>query len=559
MRVFDFLNYQVGLNGERPQIIVLPSKRKNGAENPIMTRWTNNQPSRQFYTLYFQGYVARKQPISAADAKKKQRLAPKIPTAAPATKPTSPNHILNVRLCVSINKPQLETLMIATNKTMHTSCVIEVDPIRSELVEKIGWITGSHKDMNRSHWEHFLTANLASTVGVSFPFKLNMEAVTPPGHLSTAARTKQLRPPKGVDSIQMWRVTTGKASALGLSKAMYTLFHDIWEGQVLGQNMHYIPTSASVTPDGIATMWAAAKEWQDSTISVKSFGLKSLHERINLFVPGEAPRSLAFYLRKLHHAEGKPLFHAVEEQAPNNTDITSHGAFPVVYLLVHKEKKWMAEQIADDIHTALVYTNPSLTKTHLYREGATYVTVGDQKREAQVRAEAALAALTLQVAARNYTVVPPPLPPAPARPPRPPVPPPPPVNQYPSTGWGAARGIPGGWGAARARAREEEEDDMPSLNAPFPAWDTTTGRHTADHNEAPMSPGWEQGFIAARNSTRTNIPWGEAPHFTPMEFPIEVDQDPPLLRPVNDTPRIPVNKVTPSIPPLWIAPPVLPL
>jgi hypothetical protein len=90
IRVFDFLNYQVSLNGERPHIIVLPSKRKNGAENPSMTRWTNNQPSRQFYTLYFQGYVARKQPISAAEAKKKQRLAPNIPTAAPTAKPAGP-------------------------------------------------------------------------------------------------------------------------------------------------------------------------------------------------------------------------------------------------------------------------------------------------------------------------------------------------------------------------------------------------------------------------------------------------------------------------------------
>ena len=160
--------------------------------------------------------MARKQPISAADAKKKQCVAPKPPTAAPNVKPAGPSHILNFRLCVSINRHQYETLVTATAKTTHTSCVIEVDPIRSEIVEKIGWITGSHKDMNRSHWEHFLTARLASAVGVSFPFKLNMEAVTPSSHISTAARNKQLRPPKGVDPIQMWRVTTGKASALGL-------------------------------------------------------------------------------------------------------------------------------------------------------------------------------------------------------------------------------------------------------------------------------------------------------------------------------------------------------
>ena len=141
---------------------------------------------------------------------------------------------------------------------------------------------------------------------------------------------------------------------------------------------------------------------------MKSFGLKPLYDCIALSVQGEPSRSLAFYLRKLHHSAGK--LHSVEEQAHTTTEIASHGALPVVYLLVHKENKWMAEQIADDVHTALVYTNPLLTKMHLYRDGASYVTVGDQKREAQVRAEAALAALTLQVAARTYTVVPPPYP-----------------------------------------------------------------------------------------------------------------------------------------------------
>jgi hypothetical protein len=161
MQVFDFLNYQVGLNGERPQIIVLPSKRKNGVENPIMTRWTNNQPSRQFYSLYFQGYVARKQPISAAEAKKKQKSAPTIPTAAPTTKTAGPSHILNVRLCVSINRPQLETLVLATTKTKHPpSCVIEVDPIRSEFVEKLGGSLHIWKECHTPN-HHYLYMPLA--------------------------------------------------------------------------------------------------------------------------------------------------------------------------------------------------------------------------------------------------------------------------------------------------------------------------------------------------------------------------------------------------------------
>jgi hypothetical protein len=35
-------------------------------------------------------------------------------------------------------------------------------------------------------------------------------------------------------------------SASGLSQqALYTLFHELWEGKVLAQNMHYIPISAS--------------------------------------------------------------------------------------------------------------------------------------------------------------------------------------------------------------------------------------------------------------------------------------------------------------------------
>ena len=524
MRVFDFLNYQVGLNGERPQILVLPSKRKNGAENPITTRWTNNQPARQFYTLYFQGYVARKQPVSTADAKKKRGNDPKLPTATPNTKPNGTPHTMNVRMCVSINRPQYNTLLAATAKTTNTSCAISVDTIRTEFVEKIGWITGSHRDMNRSHWEHFLTTHLAMSVGKSFPFTLHMEAITPPSHIHKDARNRQLNPPRGVEPIQMWRVVTGKDSAQGLSTSLSTLFHDIWAGQVLGQHMHYIPTSASVTPEGISTMWAAAKEWQESTITVKSFGLKPLHDRIALGVLGEPPRSLAFYLRHLHHAEGRPLFHAVEEHDPTPSEIASHGALPVVYLLVHKENRWMAEQIADDVYTALVYTNPLLTKTHLYRDGTSYVTMGDQKREMQVRAEAALAALTLQVAERNYTVVPPPLPPAPVIPPRPR----PPAPAYNEGGWGQNRN---GWGAAAARAREEMEaaDGMPSLYEAASGWNATgwvptNRRRPADPDEEPTTLGWGQG-TTTWDTTRTSPPWGEVHQFSSTENPIDVDQD----------------------------------
>jgi hypothetical protein len=219
----------------------------------------------------------------------------------------------------------------------------------------------------------------------------------------------------------------------------------------------------------------------------------------------------------------------------------------------------MAEQIADDIHTALVYTNPSLKKTHLYREGATYVPLGDQKREAKVRAEAALAALTLQVSARNYTVVPPPLPPAPVRPPRPPAPPPPPVNQYRGTGWVAAKkkhqadGVQPGLELGMKRMMICRPSMIHLQDGAQPPGDTqmTPMRHQRpkDGDRASLQHG-TQLVLPHQGAKSLSSP--------PRKF-LSTSTRIPLLLPVNDAPRNLANMATLSIIPLWIARPVLPL
>ena len=42
--------------------------------------------------------------------------------------------------------------------------------------------------------------------------------------------------------------------------------------------MQFLHNSTGDTPEGKATMWQAAKTWQDSTVLVKSFGLVHLHD-----------------------------------------------------------------------------------------------------------------------------------------------------------------------------------------------------------------------------------------------------------------------------------------
>ena len=105
------------------------------------------------------------------------------------------------------------------------------------------------------------------------------------------------------------------------------------------------------------------KAWQDSTVTVKSFGLRPLHNRIPLDNDNKYAtlKSLAFLIRRLHHPEGGPIFRAVEERAhPSHADSLIHGDWPVVYLLVHREHKWMSDKIAADVYTALAYTHKSL-------------------------------------------------------------------------------------------------------------------------------------------------------------------------------------------------------
>ena len=331
MKIHDFLEFQME---KHATIIVLPSKHQGGAENPITTRWATQKTPRHVFPQYFQGYAAQPTPKSSKASKKQQGMPSKTPKGAPPTaKPTS--HVLTVRCCISLKQCHLSTLdhCIYMNNSKGSIFTLEIDSLRSEMLENIGWITGSHKNMNRAHWEHFITTQLAIKVGFSFPFQLHMATLTPPKEATSAEKNRQ-QPKRNGDPIQMWRVITGTTSAPGLTQALYKLFHEIWGGKLFGQDMHYIPSSASNTPEGCSTLWNLSKTWQDSTITVKSFGLRPLHNRIPLDEQGmPTQKSLAFLLRTLHHPEGGPIFRAVEEREhPSHADSLIHGDWPVVCL-----------------------------------------------------------------------------------------------------------------------------------------------------------------------------------------------------------------------------------
>ena len=392
MKVYDFLHFQVGPNAT---ILVLPSKRRGGGdENPITTRW-NSKTNRSIFTNYFQGYTLPKTPLSAAAAKK---------TASAVKKDTSKNNTkpgttLNVRVCISIFKFQLPTLDQAAKLLPDPFMTISVDPIRSEIIEKIGWITGTHKDMNHHHWEHFLAAQLTNVVGCSYDFRLEMEALSPPRGVSGNERFRQSNPKRGVDPIQLWRVHAGKSSASGLSSALHSLFHTTWKDKLFDQDMLFLPSSTGDTPEGKTAMWTAAKSWQDSTVSVKSFGLCHLHNRITLddATESDTPHSLAYYCRKIHHSGGPSLFRAIEERATTATDKITHGNGHVVYFLVHRDDKRVAEMFASDVFNTLAYTNPRLTMANVYRKGDSYIPLATTQAVADAEAAEALAALTLRV------------------------------------------------------------------------------------------------------------------------------------------------------------------
>ena len=394
MKVFDFLHYQVGPNAT---ILVLPSKRRGGDENPILTRWTKTT-NRSVFPIYFQGYTVPKTPTSAAAAAKKAKATKQQKDdSGSASKGTT----LHVRACVSIQKFQLAKLGKAMANITDPHMQLNIDPIRAEMVEKIGWITGSHKIMNISHWQHFLHTQLKHFVGSSYEYRLQMDALPPPRSASGNERYRQTHPKNGVDPIQMWGVYTGRPSAPGLSSALHSLFHTTWKGKLFGQDMQFLPIATGDTPDGQATMWLAAKTWQDNTVVIKSFGLHHLHD---LIMPQGADgmtnqsHSLAYYCRQVHQPGGPPLFRAVEEQeSPTPSDLLIHGPGPVAYFLVHKDDKRVAEMFAADVYNTLVYTNPTLKAEHVYRMGSAYVPLAATQAVADAEAAEALEALHLRV------------------------------------------------------------------------------------------------------------------------------------------------------------------
>ena len=301
MKIYDFLHYKVGSN---VTILVLPSKRRGGDENPIITRW-NKSTNRSIFPIYFQGYILPKTPLSAA-AEKKATTTAKNKTD-PAIKA---GRILKVRVCVSLQVFQLTALERAIKVNTDSQFHVELDSIRSEFIERIGWITGSHKAMNRTHWAHFIKAQLTHLVGACYELRLEIEALSPPKGASGNEKFRQYNPKKGTDPIQMWAVYTGKPSANGLCSSLHSLFHTTWHDKLFGQDMQFLPTSTADSPDGKATMWQAAKVWQDTTVVVKSFGLCHIHDRIVLpAIPGLSEpnnHSLAYYCRQVHQPGGPP-------------------------------------------------------------------------------------------------------------------------------------------------------------------------------------------------------------------------------------------------------------
>lgn len=394
MKIYDFLHYKVGSNAT---ILVLPSKRRGGDENPIITRW-NKSTNRSIFPIYFQGYTIPKTPLSAT-AEKKANTAAKNKTDSAIAKA---GRILKVRVCVSLQVFQLTALEKAIKVNTDPQFHVDLDSLRSEFIERVGWITGSHKAMNRTHWAHFIKAQLTHLVGACYELRLEIEALSPPKGASGNEKFRQYNPKKGTDPIQMWAVYTGKPSSNGLCSSLHSLFHTTWQDKLFGQDMQFLPTSTADSPDGKATMWQAAKAWQDTTVVVKSFGLCHIHDRIVLpTIPGlpePNSHSLAYYCRQVHQPGGPPLFRAIEEtDVPTASDLLIHGHGPVVSFLVHKDDQRVAEMFAADVFNTLAYTNPRLQKAHVYRLGESYVPLAATQAVAEAEAAEALAALTLRV------------------------------------------------------------------------------------------------------------------------------------------------------------------
>jgi hypothetical protein len=411
MKVFDFLHFRVGPNAS---ILVLPSRRKGGDENPILTRWTK-ATNRSIYSVYFQGYNLPKTPTSTAADKKKTTKTKNNATlhGDNANSEATKGHTLHLRTCVSLHKFQLTTLATAVTTLQDQYLRLSIDPIRAEFVDKIGWLTGTHKFMNIAHWRHFIHTQLLELVGSTYDFRLQMDSLTPPRSVSGNERYRQTHTRNGVDPIQMWGIYAARQSFAGFSSTLHSLFHSKWKGKVFGQDMQFLPVSIGDTPDGLATIWTAAKTWQESTYVVKSFGLRHIHDLVHPQDPDTdedtkiEPHSLAYYCRQIHPPGGPPLFRAVEERDPTPSDILLHGPGPVAYFLIHKDNLRVAEQFAADVYNALAYTVHFLKPEHVYLQGSNYVPIAATKATVEAEAAEALAALNLRINGTPATKAPP--------------------------------------------------------------------------------------------------------------------------------------------------------
>jgi hypothetical protein len=178
MKVYDFLHFQVGTNAT---ILVLPSKRRGRGRQKSYRDTLEYQDKPKYIPHLFPRlptFSPRPHCLLAAAAKKHASATKQDPDTP--TINNKPSTTLKVRVCVSIYRFQLPTLDRAASLLLDPYMKINVDPIRSEMVERIGWLTGTHKHMNQHHWVHFISSQLISIVGCCYEFRLEMEALSPP-------------------------------------------------------------------------------------------------------------------------------------------------------------------------------------------------------------------------------------------------------------------------------------------------------------------------------------------------------------------------------------------
>jgi hypothetical protein len=197
MKVHDFLHYKVG---SKAKILIVPSKCKGGNKTPINARWTK-LTTWGVYALYFQGYDIPKTPQSAVSSQKgtsaatNKKKKEKDKKEKEDSTPINTGTTLKARVCMSMPLFQVTKLTAAIHTNKYPSFTLKIGPICSKFVDKIGWITGLHKAMNKVHCTHFNQTKLAHYVGVSYTFHLEIEPLPPPksasGNKNTVSTSKK--------------------------------------------------------------------------------------------------------------------------------------------------------------------------------------------------------------------------------------------------------------------------------------------------------------------------------------------------------------------------------